>query len=419
MKTLDVAARLGAREVRLAEARSMLADRLRSRLPEMEAATLARVYAIQDPLERSDPHYVQGLHASLGTALNYAIATVEQGEERIPEVPASLLAQARMAARCGVALDVVLRRYFTGYSLVTEFVIEEAEKAGLTADSLLHRQIQGQATVFDRLIEAVTEQHRLESAKRFASTEDRKIDRVKRLLQGEQISAAELNYEMQKVHVAIVARGSVGDALRGLAARLGTRLLMVRPHEGLVWAWLGAQEGIDAEGEDRLTEAVGAFIPDGSAAVIGEPGEGLEGWRRSHRQAQAALPLLQTAETRVVRYRDVALVAAMLNDQLLASSLRQLYLEPLEAVRGGGETARETLRAYFALDRNVSSTAAALGIRRHTVTNRLRSIEHRLGRPLGECGVELEALLRLEELSSSRTVTRTGRDHNGRSEPQP
>ena len=52
--------------------------------------------------------------------------------------------------------------------------------------------------------------------------------------------------------------------------------------------------------------------------------------------------------------------------------------------------ARETLRAYFAAERNISSTAAALGVDRRTVTNRIRAIEELFGRPLKDCATELE-----------------------------
>jgi DNA-binding PucR family transcriptional regulator len=88
----------------------------------------------------------------------------------------------------------------------------------------------------------------------------------------------------------------------------------------------------------------------------------------------------------------------MFQDDLLATSLRQLYLEPLAEERDGGETLRETLRAYFAAERNVSSAAAALSVNRHTVTSRLRTIEKRLGRPLSTCATEIDAALRLEDL---------------------
>jgi DNA-binding PucR family transcriptional regulator len=81
-------------------------------------------------------------------------------------------------------------------------------------------------------------------------------------------------------------------------------------------------------------------------------------------------------------------------------SLRQLYLEPLAGERDGGEVLRETLRAYFEAERNVSSAAAALGVTRKTVTNRLCVVEERLGRRLGLCSAEIEAVLRLDETTS-------------------
>jgi DNA-binding PucR family transcriptional regulator len=91
------------------------------------------------------------------------------------------------------------------------------------------------------------------------------------------------------------------------------------------------------------------------------------------------------------------LLAAVGRDELLAGSLRQLYLAPLEQTRDGGRVARRTLRAYFRAERNVSSTAAALGVDRRTVTNRLRAIEELLGRPLGSAATDLEIALRLED----------------------
>ena len=86
----------------------------------------------------------------------------------------------------------------------------------------------------------------------------------------------------------------------------------------------------------------------------------------------------------------------MLRDSLLVNSLREMYLAPLEVEKDRGKTARETLWAYFRAGRRISSAAAALGIDRHTVTNRLRSIEERLGRPLDLCSADVEAALKLE-----------------------
>lgn len=82
----------------------------------------------------------------------------------------------------------------------------------------------------------------------------------------------------------------------------------------------------------------------------------------------------------------------------MATSLRTLYLAPLERERDNGKVARETLRAYFAASRHISSTAAALGVNRHTVASRLQAIEETLGRSLDTCAASLEAALHLHEL---------------------
>jgi DNA-binding PucR family transcriptional regulator len=91
----------------------------------------------------------------------------------------------------------------------------------------------------------------------------------------------------------------------------------------------------------------------------------------------------------------------MLGDDLLTTSLRRLYLAPLSDERDGGAVLRETLRAYFAADRNGASAAAALRVTRQTVNNRLRVIEERLERPLSACATELEAALRLDDLGDA------------------
>jgi DNA-binding PucR family transcriptional regulator len=131
--------------------------------------------------------------------------------------------------------------------------------------------------------------------------------------------------------------------------------------------------------------------------TVGEPGEGLAGWRFSHQQAKAALPIAERRGKPVLRYADVAVLASIARDDLLATSLRRLYLEPLEGTRDGGRVARETLRAYFDAERNVSSTAAALGVDRRTVRNRLRGIEELLDRPLTGSLADLEIALRLDD----------------------
>jgi hypothetical protein len=378
--------------------RAELTERLQARRGEIEQAALTRIHAVSDGTGASDPEYAQGLRAALSAAIEYSFAGIERGEERAPPIPTALLAQARLAACSGVSLDTVLRRYFAGYTLLGDFLMCEAEQGGILHDVALQRMLRAQAALFDRLIAAVTEEYERGAQGRRDSVEERRAERVRRLLDGELLDTSELRYDFAAHHLGAIVWGrDAATALRSLAATLDRRLLMVGGGETL-WAWLGGRRRVDPEDLERI---VSERWPVNLCLALGEPAQGPAGWRLTHRQAKAALPIALRSTEAFTRYGDVALLASMLQDDLLATSLPQLYLAPLERERDGGETLRETLRAYFAAERNVSSAAVALGVSRQTVNRHLHTVEHRLGWPLGSCAMEIEAALRLEELSDS------------------
>lgn len=386
--------RAAARARSLEETRALLAARLRQRLPELVEAITTRVYAIGDPREVSDPAYLQDLQAAVPAAVEQRLAGLELGERRAPEVPPVLLAQARLDARDGVSLDTVLRRYFAGNALFGDFLVEEAERADVPS-ATLRPLLAAQATVFDRMLAAVSAEHAREAKSRPSGMAERRRECVKRLLAGELVEHAELDYDLDAHHLALVAKGDGAEELIGAAAaRLDRRLLLVRREEEPVWAcWLGGLRPLAAEEAARALDELNS---ERVVVALGEPASGLAGWRFSHLQAKAALPLAERRGAPVLRFLDVALVAAVERDELIAGSLRQIYLEPLARAKDGGTVARETLRAYFRAERNVSSAAAALGVNRRTVRNRLRAIEALLGRSLADA-VDLEVALRLEE----------------------
>jgi hypothetical protein len=384
-------------------ARAALAARLTARQAEIEEAVLTRILAVSDSNESQDPEYMQGLRAASAVAVRYALSTIEAGEERTPKLPPVLLAQARLAARNGVGLDTVLRRYSAGYVIFADFLVEEAERGGLRAAEL-QRLMRSQA-ILDQLLAAIGEEHGREGIKRPTTSEERHAERIERLLSGELLDTSGLAYEFEGHHIGLIAKGpGAHEALKDLATTLDRRLLAIAREEDTLWAWLGSRRQIDVE---ELRRHLTATWPPQATLAIGEPGEGLPSWRLTHRQAKAALPIALRSPEPFVRYADVALLAAILKDELLATSLRRLYLEPLEGERDGGEVARETLRAYFAAGSNVSSAAAVLGVSRQAANSRLRAIEERLGRPLGTCAAEIEAALRLADLDSPLAAGRT------------
>jgi hypothetical protein len=288
----------------------------------------------------------------------------------------------------------VLRRYFAGYTVFGGFIVEVAGGSTTLRSSALGTILRTQAALFEGLVTSMISEYRRERRQRRPRSEHRQLEQVKKLLAGDPGDPGELGYELDNWHVGAIARGGdVMPALRGLAQASDRCLLLIRHDRETVWAWFGGRRRIE------IAETARCLASDwsGDALVaLGEPARGIEGWRLTHQQAGAALRISRHRSKGVVQYADVGLLAAIAQDHVLASSLRQLYLAPLSGGHDGGAALRETLRAYFIAGRNVSSAASGLGVSRQTVRNRLRSIEEKLGRTLESCAPEVEIALRLE-----------------------
>ncbi|HET6570030.1 MAG TPA: helix-turn-helix domain-containing protein [Solirubrobacterales bacterium] len=371
----------------------MLASGIRKRLPELQRAVRARACAISDPLEVADPAYPQSLDGAIEAAIDYRIKVLEAPDRHAPGIAPALLVQARLDARDGVPVDISLRRYVAGNALFTDFLVEEAEKADVPI-AILRRLLGAHATMGDSLLAAVSAEHAREVEMRIGSIAEQRRECVKRILAGELVDHSRLGYDLDAFHLALMVKGERARELLGrLATALDRHLLAVKREEEPIWAgWLGGQRPLDV---DRVISAALDIAPDHVFLTVGEPGEGPSGWRLSHLQAKAALPIAERREQSVLSYSDVTVLASIARDDLLEASLRQLYLAPLEQARDGGETARKTLRAYLDAERNLSSTAAALGVDRRTVRNRISTIEQLLGRPLRGSLADLEIALQL------------------------
>lgn len=372
-----------------------LRSRLEARRPELEQIVLTRVTAIADADSVADPAYADGLKVAVDSALEYGLMAIERDGSELP-IPIALLGQARVAARNGISLDTVLRRYVAGYSALGYFLIEEAGREGLMSGARLQRLIAAQASLFDRLLAAIGEEHARESRASRLSARQLQAARIERLLDGEFLDTAHIAYDFSGWHLGAIAQGEEATAaLRRLAHELDLRLLLVERRDGhTVWCWFGRRSRPDPL---ALLRRVGAWT-EGSPLAFGEPGEGLIGWRTTHRQAAAALAVARRRPQNPTRYADVALLAAALQNDLLGESLRQIYLSPLEAERDDGAAVRDTVRAYFGAGGSLSSAAAATGVSRRTVARRLNRYEELLGHSLHAAAAQIETALLLQTL---------------------
>ena len=195
-----------------------------------------------------------------------------------------------------------------------------------------------------------------------------------------------------------VGDGAV-DALRNLASASGRELLHVPHADATVWGWLGGTRCLTVARIDRI------FLADSDLGnvmfAVGEPARGIDGWRLTHQQAQAAHLVSLHRPRLITRYAEEMLLAAALHDETLVQSLQHIYLSPLRQHRDGGVRLRDTLRAYFNARRNASSAGLQLGLSRQAIEGRLRTAEDVLGRPLDTCLLELELALLVDELIDS------------------
>jgi hypothetical protein len=420
------------------EARAGVVARLRARRDELVREIFARVRAgaLAGP-GGEGAEYVEGLRAAVAAAVDFILEGIERGEDWDGQVPVVAVEQARRAARAGVPLNTVLRRYMAGHTLLERFVMDEAdrgdERDGVPAAEResLRGALRAQAAALDRLLERIAQEYGDELERIGRSPEQRRAERVRGMLVGGAVAGdgAGLDYEIEdRWHLGAIAVGAdASAAVRSLAGGVDRRLLSVAQGERTVWVWLGGRQPFEVGEVEQVVGrwsrppqggavGMGSGPPDGVVLVLGEPGHGLEGWRLTHRQAQAALAVALrrppgsgsgsgsgrgSGRGAVTRYVDVALLATALKDEQLGRALIDVYVTPLEDARGDGPVLRETLRAYLAAERNGSSAAAALGIARNTLESRLRTIEVRLGRTLHPCPAELEVALLLDELVSA------------------
>jgi hypothetical protein len=378
---------------------SALVARLSNRRPELVRATFDRASGIADPAEVSDHAYVHGLREAVAAGIDYGLSTIEVDKaQSFPPVPVPLLAQARLAARSRVSLDTVLRRYCAGNSVFSDALLEEAEHVALPRAEV-KRLLRSLALSFDHLLAAVSDEYARDEVPHPEGTDQRRAALVARLLAGELLEPHELGYGLDLWHLGIVASGpGAGAAIHAFAATFNRTVLLASRDFEAEWAWLGGREPLR---KPDVWERIDAYPwPAETFVGVGEPAHGFPGWRLTHRQAAVAFPVAVRSKQRVVHYSQVPLLAAALQDDLLATSLRQLYLEPLSRQRDGGAAAKETLRAYFSAAGNVSSAAAALGISRRTLSSRIVAIEERLGRTLQSSSAEIETALGLDRLEA-------------------
>lgn len=384
-------------EQSLRAVRSDLSAALRDRRAEIDKATMTRIRRLADPVGEDDPAYAAGLRAAVSTFIGYGIEGIENGPERPLPIPSAVTAQARREARAAISLHISLRRYFVGARILEEFIVAEAD--GISR-KVLGQILGDQGPQIDRLLAAVAAEYEDEFDRGRRSLAQREAERIVELVQSDSpVVPVDLDFDFTIWHVGAILRGrEPGPTARTLASRSGCRSLHVVRDRETAWVWLSSIRRPSLKNlESLLTEN----MPPGISVAIGEPREGLEGWRLTHREAEAALRVTLQKPQGLTRGRDVILLAGTMMDETLVRSLLDTYLVPLTRHDDPGHSLLDTLRAYFSAAGNSAAAAVSLGVTRHTVQRRIRRIEEMLGQPLHTCQAELQIALQIEELDGA------------------
>jgi hypothetical protein len=305
-------------------------------------------------------------------------------------------------AQRGVTLASVMRGYRLGIAYWCERWARAVGEHGTRPDRAVAVASAGTAfllgwleQVIDRLADELQEE-----AERVAHDEAlARADAVRHVLEAPRPDVAgaslRLGYDLAGRHLAVVLRQEGGGpaalevAARELAAALTpARALVVRADVATTWCWIPV-----GDGPVEVPAPAGAVL-----AGHGRPGSGLDGFRRSHREALEAVRVALLAGRQpgtMSRYDHLEVASVCSRDPEWCRAFVAAQLGPLAAGDDATLRIRATLTAFFATGSSFRATAKRLGVHHNTVRYRLAQAERILGRPTGDQRLALEVALHL------------------------
>lgn len=312
----------------------------------------------------------------------------------------------------GVPLESMVRAYQIGHAAFFERWVG-ALRARIDDPELIANVIEEGAIWTFRYLQALTRDligHYADERERWVrNAVSLRTDTVRALLAGEDIGPASagrrLRYELEREHLAFVAWveewshedgppiGALERHASELASNLGASRALLVPLGGqLIGGWIASPDP---------TVPLPPRIEPPALAAFGEPGSGVAGFCRSHRQAMSARRVAGLARARpgtVTRFADVAITALASIDEQAAREFIAAELGSLARQDDDDLRLAATLRAYLEEHASPRRTARRLGVHENTIKNRVRAIEELHGRPADQRVAETLLALRLARL---------------------
>lgn len=384
----------------------------------LAVATEAIMQTLQREISelRTDTQLLDLLHASVEgnvatvlDAIRYDIPI-----DRV-ESPTAALEYARRLAQRGVPANALVRAYRLGHKVLLDMVVEGIQQ--LDDDAALNLPVFDRISgisfrYIDWISQQVVEVYETERDRWLENRSRVRDVRIAEILDGGDIDVdamiTSVRYPLRKTHLALVLwfgdDVSFGNEFVRLERLLGELAAYLQAGNALFvaadrvsgWGWLP----LGAVGAD-LVARVRDFIADYADApyvALGDALPGVDGFRRSHRQARNAHQVAivaGTAAQRVTAFSDQGLSAVALMGSDMAETRTWVHevLGPLATDSDNDALLRETLGIFLREEGSYKAAAEQLHLHFNSVKYRVQRAVERRGRPIACDRLDVELAL--------------------------
>jgi DNA-binding PucR family transcriptional regulator len=401
--------------------------------------------AVQKTLEleigelRGDPQLLDLMHASIEGNVATILNAIHHGIpiERV-ESPTAALEYARRLAQRGVPANALVRAYRIGHKVVLDMIVEGIHQVG--ADPAVGLDVFGRiAAVSFRYIDWISQQVvEVYEAERDRWLENRsrvRDVRIAEILEGGDIDVdamiEAIRYPLRDVHLGLVVWFSDDVDFGNEFVRLERFLDELAEHMGAGSALFVAADRVSGWGWIPLAanttdpvECVRRFVVNHNEApyvALGQPLSGVDGFRRSHRQAQNAHRVAVAAAVsmpRITAFSDQGLPAAALMGTDISEARAWVgeVLGPLATDSDNDTMLRDTLALFLRERGSYKAAAEQLHLHVNSVKYRIQRAIQRRGRQIGDDRLDVELALLICQWFGA-VVLRSERSLDKRSTP--
>jgi hypothetical protein len=402
-------------------------DRLSDRLADATSA-VQKTLELEIGELRGDPQLLDLLRASVEGNVATILNAIHHGIpiERV-ESPTAALEYARRLAQRGVPANALVRAYRIGHKVVLDMIVEGIHQAD--ADPALGLYVFGRISAIsfryiDWISQQVVEVYEAERDRWLENRSRVRDVRIAEILEGGDVDVdvmiKAIRYPLRKVHLGLVVWfsddvnfGNEFVRLERFVDELAEHMdagspLFVAADRVSGWGWIP----LGANATDAV-ERVRRFVVSHDEApylAVGEALPGVDGFRRSHRQAQNAHRVAVAAASstpRVTAFSDQGLSAAALMGTDISEARAWVgeVLGPLATDSDNDAMLRETLALFLRERGSYKAAAEQLHLHVNSVKYRVERALERRGQPIADDRLDVEVALLLCHLFDSAVLS--------------